>query len=646
LNACCLLDDARAEPLIDEIMIMSYEGFNCKDGSALLNGGELKDVHVRAALLTTVSDYPGTTPFHQGRLRAFIGSCKNCMTEGCSSRQDVITSSSHDNRTNETLTDEEYEVEKILSHRDHGNTGREYLVKWKRFDNKYNQWLTENDLQGSSLLVQAFNRANNISTSSSSSSSSSSSAAASSSKRKSSSNATRHTKKRKQTRSGKDVPADSDDMSVEAEEGDEEENRHEADTAQTSSESEEEEDEHSNEKKGKGRSTFFPGHYSFLPDNSDLRIKSKLAMNSNRNVNESRPANKTHADYIAYGGMIERETDPTERKRLEDTLGQKGLPAFHRLSGYYNVVHHTLNDFMHLFYNIILLIFEFIIRRHYSESRRKEFDKENRSVPIHNPDINDDSYIPIKQIYLKDKPNSKSKNRPPWQASNGSIRRLMEGSMFRHIPDNTSGNMDQPISFTEDGKPTLCIKGSADWIHMIGPIGVYYIYLLDIHPIYQEAFAGLLWWMYKLRRRYTHKQELDSTRSDSLPVIGRERLAVLEYLMPNHFCTILLHLLQHACDVLSFTGPPHGTWMFYFERWVQIAKGLLHSPFSAAEGLMRAVMTHEWLTFANYKTNDDVDRLLQPPLDRYERKPVVVFQGTTHRICMCHVFTLNVSPCV
>jgi hypothetical protein len=82
------------EPLIDEIMIMSYEGFNCKDGTALLDGGELKDVHVRAALLTTVSDYPGTTPFHQGRLRAFIGSCKNCMTEGCSCRQDVNVSMS------------------------------------------------------------------------------------------------------------------------------------------------------------------------------------------------------------------------------------------------------------------------------------------------------------------------------------------------------------------------------------------------------------------------------------------------------------------------------------------------------------------------------------------------------------------------
>jgi hypothetical protein len=310
-------------------------------------------------------------------------------------------------------------------------------------------------------------------------------------------------------------------------------------------------------------------------------------------------------------------------------LGQKGLPAFHRLSSYYDVVHHTLNDFMHLFYNIILLIFEFVIRRHHSKSRQKAFDKENRVVPIKNSMTNDEYvYTPMKDIYLKQNSKSRTKNRPPWQASNDSIRHLMSRSPFRRIPYNTSGNMDQPIGFTEDGKPTLCIKGSADWIHMIGPIGIYYLYQLDIHCVYQDAFSGLLWWMCKLRRRYTHKQELDITRSDSLPVIGRERLAVLEYLMPNHFCTILLHLLQHACEVLSFTGPPHGTWMFYFERWVQIAKGLLHSPFSAAEGLMRAVMTHEWLTFANYKTKDDLKNILQPPLDRYVRRPITVFIGT------------------
>jgi hypothetical protein len=98
--------------------------------------------------------------------------------------------------------------------------------------------------------------------------------------------------------------------------------------------------------------------------------------------------------------------------------------------------------------------------------------------------------------------------------------------------------------------------------------------------------------------------------------------------MPTGFCTILLHLLHHACDVLSFTGPPHGTWMFVFERWVQIAKGLLHSPFSAAEGLMRAVMTHEWLTFSQYKTKKDLEALLTPPLDRHENVPVCRFLGT------------------
>jgi hypothetical protein len=242
-------------------------------------------------------------------------------------------------------------------------------------------------------------------------------------------------------------------------------------------------------------------------------------------------------------------------------------------------------------------------------------------------------YIDIKQYYQQQpakpgkKKNKKAKqSRPPWQASNASIIQLMGRSAHRPVPGDTCGNIDQPIGFNDDG-PTLCIKGSADWIHMIGPIGIYYIHQLDIHPTYQSAFSALLWWMFKLRRRYTIKSELDESEPNSLPHVGRECLAVLEHMMPNAFCTILFHLLQHACSVLSFTGPPHGTWMFVFERWVQIAKGLLHSPYSAAVGVMKAVMTHEWLTFSQYKTQQHLDQLLTPPLDRHEQHPVIQVLG-------------------
>jgi len=374
-------------------------------------------------------------------------------------------------------------------------------------------------------------------------------------------------------------------------------------------------------------------------------------MNSNRRLNEARPVAKTHTDYIAFGLAIEGE-HPAKRKNLEDILGQKTLPSFHRLSGYYNVVQNTLNDFMHLFYNIILLIFEFIIRRHFTETQKNTFEAEGRTVPEARGGRNASTviYTNVKEYYQKRpaKPGKSNegykKTRPPWQASNESMRTLMKRAPYRRVPGKTSGNIDQPIAFDKEGKPSLCIKGSADWIHMIGPIGIYYIYQLDVHPRYQAAFSSLLWWMFKLRRRYIIKSELDDRMPDSLPRVGAEVLAELEFLMPTGFCTILLHLLQHACDVLSFTGPPHATWMFVYERWNQIAKGLLHSPFSAAEGLMRAVMTHEWLTFSQYKTKQDLEALLTPPLDRHENYPVCRFLGNNESlnarmICDTHIFT-------
>ena len=133
--------------------------------------------------------------------------------------------------------------------------------------------------------------------------------------------------------------------------------------------------------------------------------------------------------------------------------------------------------------------------------------------------------------------------------------------------------------------------------------------------MYKNAFSHLLWWLYKLRRRFVMKNQCSETsHSFTYPKWGRERLAILEYLMPKHFMTIIMHLAQHLCKTLLYTGPPHGTWMFVFERWIQIAKGLLHSPFSAAEGLMKAVMTHEWQVRNSVKTKQDLDLLLTPPL--------------------------------
>jgi hypothetical protein len=62
-------------------------------------------------------------------------------------------SSSHLDGEGEESSDTEYEVEAIVGHR--MRYGRiEYLIKWKGWDDSYNEWHVEKDLSCSDLLVQ------------------------------------------------------------------------------------------------------------------------------------------------------------------------------------------------------------------------------------------------------------------------------------------------------------------------------------------------------------------------------------------------------------------------------------------------------------------------------------------------------------
>ncbi len=164
---------------------------------------------------------------------------------------------------------------------------------------------------------------------------------------------------------------------------------------------------------------------------------------------------------------------------------------------------------------------------------------------------------------------AKHRVKAPWQISNTCLRKIIYESHLRRVPGASTDKMDCPFALDKYGKPKLVIEGSSHWIHMMGPIGIYYIHRSDIHPAYKHAFSYLLWWLNKLRRRYVHLEQIEEQVDE-----GKIALAELEYLMPGHFCRLTLHLLQHICKTLYLTGPPHATWMFVYERWVKLAKGI------------------------------------------------------------------------
>lgn len=205
--------------------------------------------------------------------------------------------------------------------------------------------------------------------------------------------------------------------------------------------------------------------------------------------------------------------------------------------------------------------------------------------------------------------------------------------MAPHLRIPTSeyaGTMDCPFKIDKQGKVALRIDGSAEWIHMIGPIGIYYIHQLDICPMYKKAFTEMLNWMMLLRRRYANVDSVDPNNTHetaSFERVGRKCMARLESMMPVHFCTLVFHLMSHTVSRIADTGPVHGTWMFVFERWIQIAKRVLKSRKSPVEGLMRGMMKEEWTAVERHTTEKDLADLLRPPLSHFTQGRIVTPLG-------------------
>ena len=49
-----------------------------------------------------------------------------------------------------------FEVEQILSHKDHHGHAREYLVRWSGHDSSEDLWLTESDLQNTPAVLHHY----------------------------------------------------------------------------------------------------------------------------------------------------------------------------------------------------------------------------------------------------------------------------------------------------------------------------------------------------------------------------------------------------------------------------------------------------------------------------------------------------------
>jgi hypothetical protein len=200
----------------------------------------------------------------------------------------------------------------------------------------------------------------------------------------------------------------------------------------------------------------------------------------------------------------------------------------------------------------------------------------------------------------------------------------VDDALLRRVPGEHAGKLACPFKTTVDSKGrrhfSVRKMQSNDWLHMAGPIGMYYVEMTDIHPRYKKAFIDMLNFLYGVRCRVLWRQELhDPARADG-PLYDctrsyQESAVILEYLLPINWNQVNQHVWQHAVSELVYAGPVYGHQMCPFEAGAGWLKSLLHSPKVPEEGLARAIAS-EWRSMLHkYDAADQdaiVKRLLAP----------------------------------
>jgi hypothetical protein len=203
------------------------------------------------------------------------------------------------------------------------------------------------------------------------------------------------------------------------------------------------------------------------------------------------------------------------------------------------------------------------------------------------------------------------------------------------VPGEHASKLACPFVYKKmrDGNVVIGVRKMqvSDWLHMAGPIGIYYINQTDIHDRYKLAFAHVLKWIHGyVRTRSVSISDLSEDDHDtdriSALTYWKENAVILEYLMPRNFNQINTHLWQHAVAELLYAGPVYGHWMFPFESCAHWMKAMLHSPKSPEEGLARQLAS-EWRSMLHRYDNLDpkleLAKIINPIVYRGRTPPVV-----------------------
>jgi hypothetical protein len=176
------------------------------------------------------------------------------------------------------------------------------------------------------------------------------------------------------------------------------------------------------------------------------------------------------------------------------------------------------------------------------------------------------------------------------------------------------------------GKIRLRHLQTSDVLHLASPIGMYYIYMTDMHKRYKKVFMHCLYWLYCVKARVISRYWLGSNEcSYTYKKYWQENAAALEYLMPINFFNCNEHILQHTVDELLHTGPVYNTHMEPFEASAKYLKSMVTSSPVPEETIAKQI-SFEWASmlqrYENY-TNEEIQTVISPSIRRGTYPPVI-----------------------
>ena len=166
---------------------------------------------------------------------------------------------------------------------------------------------------------------------------------------------------------------------------------------------------------------------------------------------------------------------------------------------------------------------------------------------------------------------------------------------------------------------------TSDVLHLASPIGLYYIYISDIHERYKRIFMHCIYWLYCVKARIVSCYKLSSDQTYNYKMYWQEIAAALEYLMPSNFFNCNEHILQHTVDEIMHTGPVYNTHMEPFEAAAKYLKGMITTSPSPEETITLQI-SFEWAAMLQrYEQYNDkqIQEISSPSIRRGTYPPIV-----------------------